>query len=86
MAAILINPDKDSEIIAPSFTFVSSVNAFVLRGAKIVFADSRKDEPNIDADKVEQLISKKTKAIIVVHYAGVACEMDKILKQLFDIT
>jgi dTDP-4-amino-4,6-dideoxygalactose transaminase len=63
----------------PSYTFVSTANAFVLRGAKIIFADSRPDNPNIDANKIEELIGSKTKAIVVVHYAGIACEMDKIM-------
>jgi dTDP-4-amino-4,6-dideoxygalactose transaminase len=63
----------------PSYTFVSTANAFVLRGAKIVFADSRKDHPNIDETKIESLITSKTKAIVPVHYAGVACEMDTIM-------
>lgn len=79
MAAILLDIKEGDEIIAPSFTFVSSVNAFVLRGAKIVFADSKVNEPNIDEDKIEQLITPKTKAIIAVHYAGVACNMEKLL-------
>lgn len=80
MAAILINIKPGDEIIAPSFTFVSTVNAFVLRGAKIVFADSYSNNPNIDADKIERLITDKTKAIIPVHYAGVSCDMDKIMQ------
>jgi dTDP-4-amino-4,6-dideoxygalactose transaminase len=63
----------------PSYTFVSTANAFVLRGAKIVFADSRQDHPNIDETKIESLITSKTKAIVPVHYAGVACEMDTIM-------
>ncbi|HKR05425.1 MAG TPA: dTDP-4-amino-4,6-dideoxygalactose transaminase [Bacteroidia bacterium] len=79
MAAILIDTKPGDEIIIPSFTFVSTANAFVLRGAKIVFADSYPDNPNLDADKIESLINEKTKAIVPVHYAGVACDMDKIL-------
>ena len=79
MAAILIDVKEGDEIIIPSYTFVSTANAFVLRGAKIVFADSRKDHPGIDEDKLESLITSKTKAIIPVHYAGVACDMDKIM-------
>lgn len=78
MAAILLDIKEGDEIIAPSFTFVSTVNAFVLRGAKIVFADSGKQNPNIDADQIEHLITSRTKAIIPVHYAGVACDMDKV--------
>ena len=79
MAAILINIQPGDEVIVPSYTFVSSANAFVLRGAKIVFADSRVDHPGIDEDKIEALITSKTKAIVPVHYAGVACDMDKIM-------
>lgn len=79
MSAILLDIKVNDEIIIPSFTFVSSANAFVLRGAKIVFCDSRKDHPGMDEDSIESLITPKTKAIVVVHYAGVACDMDKIL-------
>lgn len=79
MAALLIDLKEEDEVIMPSYTFVSTSNAFVLRGAKIVFADSEKDTPNIDADKVEELITPQTKAIVVVHYAGMACDMDKIM-------
>lgn len=79
MAAILLNINEGDEIIAPSYTFVSTVNAFVLRGAKIVFCDSQASNPNIDADKIEKLITSRTKAIIPVHYAGIACDMDKIM-------
>ena len=79
MAAILANIDKDDEVIIPSYTFVSTALAFVRQGAKIVFADSYSDHPNLDADKIEELITNKTKAVIVVHYAGVACDMEKIM-------
>jgi dTDP-4-amino-4,6-dideoxygalactose transaminase len=79
MAAILINIEPGDEVIMPSYTFVSTANAFILRGAKIIFADSRKDHPGIDEDSIEALISAKTKAIVPVHYAGVACNMDKIM-------
>jgi dTDP-4-amino-4,6-dideoxygalactose transaminase len=79
MAAILINIQAGDEVIMPSYTFVSTANAFVLRGAKIIFADSRKDHPGIDEAAIEALITNKTKAIIPVHYAGVACDMDKIM-------
>lgn len=79
MAAILINIQEGDEVIMPSYTFVSTANAFVLRGAKIIFADSYKDNPNIDPDKIEELITSKTRAIVPVHYAGVACDMDKIM-------
>ena len=80
MAAILCNIQPGDEVIMPSYTFVSTANAFVLRGAKIVFADSYSDNPNIDAGKIEALITEKTKAIVPVHYAGVACDMDKIIE------
>jgi len=79
MAAILLDIQPGDEIIAPAYTFVSTVNAFALRGATIKFADSYKDNPNIDPDSIEKLITEKTKAIIVVHYAGVACDMDRIM-------
>jgi len=79
MAALLIDLKEGDEVIMPSYTFVSTSNAFVLRGAKIVFVDSENNTPNIDADKVEELITEKTKAIVVVHYAGMACDMDKIM-------
>ena len=79
MAAILLNIAPGDEVIMPSYTFVSTSNAFVLRGAHIVFADSGKDNPNIDADAIEALITPKTKAIVPVHYAGIACDMDKIM-------
>lgn len=79
MAAILLNIEPGDEVIMPSYTFVSTANAFVLRGAKIVFADSRSDHPGLDESAVEALITPKTKAIAVVHYAGVACNMDVIM-------
>jgi len=79
MAAMLINIGPGDEVIMPSYTFVSTANAFVLRGADIVFCDSGDENPNIDPDLIENLITKKTKAIICVHYAGVACDMDKIM-------
>lgn len=80
MAAILLNIQPGDEVIAPSYTFVSTVNAFALRGAKIVFADSLSDHPNIDPTHIAKLITSKTKAIVVVHYAGVACDMDVIMR------
>jgi dTDP-4-amino-4,6-dideoxygalactose transaminase len=80
MAAILINIKPGDEVIMPSYTFVSTANAFVLRGAKIIFCDSRKDHPGMDEETIESLITKKTKAIVPVHYAGVACDMEKIMK------
>ena len=79
MAAILADIKEGDEVIVPSFTFVSTALAFVRQGADIVFADSYSDNPNIDADQIEALITEKTKAIVVVHYAGVACDMDKIM-------
>ena len=79
MAAILAYIKEGDEVIVPSFTFVSTALAFVRQGADIVFADSYSDNPNIDADQLEALITEKTKAIVVVHYAGVACDMDKIM-------
>lgn len=79
MAAILCNIQPGDEIIVPSYTFVSSALAFVRQGAKIIFADSSLDNPNIDANKIEQLITSKTKVIVPVHYAGVACDMDMIM-------
>lgn len=78
MAAILIDAKPGDEIIMPSFTFVSTANAFVLRGAHPVFVDSSPLHPNMDADQIETLITVRTKAIVVVHYAGVACDMEKI--------
>lgn len=79
MTALLIDVQPGDEIIIPSFTFVSTANAFVLRGARIVFADSYANHPNMDAALLEPLITSRTKAIVVVHYAGVACDMDKIM-------
>ena len=79
MAALLLNIQPGDEVIAPSYTFVSTVNAFVLRGANIIFADSSKDSPNIDVTKIESLITPRTKAIVPVHYAGIACDMDAIM-------
>lgn len=79
MISILCEIQPGDEVIVPSFTFVSTANAFVLRGAKIVFADSRKDHPGIDESKIESLITFRTKVIVIVHYAGVACDMDKLM-------
>ena len=79
MAAILLDLQPGDEVILPSFTFVSSANAFVLRGAKIVFVDSQADHPNLDVSQLERLITSKTKAIVVVHYGGLACDMDEIM-------
>ncbi|HUN01304.1 MAG TPA: dTDP-4-amino-4,6-dideoxygalactose transaminase [Niabella sp.] len=79
MAALLIDIQPGDEVIIPSYTFVSTANAFALRGAKIVFADSTSFNPNINADLLESLITPKTKAIVPVHYAGIACDMDTIM-------
>jgi len=79
MAALLLNIKEGDEVIMPSFTSVGTANPFVLRGATIKFVDSRSDHPGMDEDQVESLITNKTKAIVVVHYAGVACDMDKIM-------
>ncbi len=80
MAALLIDIKKGDEVIMPSFTFVSTANAFVLQGAKIVFVDIRPDTMNIDESLIEKAISSKTKAIVVVHYGGISCEMDQIMR------
>lgn len=79
MASILVDIQPGDEVIIPSYTFVSTANAFVLRGAKIVFVDIRSDTMNIDESKIEAAITDKTKAIVPVHYAGVSCEMDTIM-------
>lgn len=80
MAAILCDIQPGDEVIVPSYTFVSSALAFVRAGARIVFADSMECNPNIDAEKIEALITPRTKAIVPVHYAGVACDMDRIME------
>lgn len=79
MAALLCKINPGDEVIVPSYTFVSTANAFATQGAKVVFADSLPDHPNIDPDRVEALITEYTKAIVVVHYAGIACDMDKLI-------
>ena len=79
MAALLLDCGPEDEVIVPSFTFVSTANAFALRGARLVFADIRPDTLNLDEGRLESLITPRTKAIVVVHYAGVPCEMDSIL-------
>lgn len=79
IAALLLNVQPGDEVIVPSFTFVSTANAFALRGARIVFADIRPDTLNLDESKLEALITRKTKAIVPVHYAGVGCEMNAIM-------
>ena len=80
MAALLLDIKEGDEVIMPSFTFVSTANAFVLRGAKIVFVDVRPDTMNIDETLIEAAITEKTRVIVPVHYAGVACEMDTIMQ------
>lgn len=79
MAAILLDLAPGDEVIMPSYTFVSTANAFVLRGARIVFVDIRPDTMNIDESRIEAAITPKTKVIVAVHYAGVACDMDAIM-------
>jgi len=79
MAAILTGVGPGDEVIMPSYTFVSTANAFALRGARLVFCDSRQDHPGMDEDKIETLITSRTRVIVPVHYAGVACDMDKIM-------
>jgi len=80
MAALLLNIQPGDEVIVPSFTFVSTVNAFVVRGARPIFSDIRPDTFNLDETKLESLVTRRTRAIVPVHYAGVGCEMDAILK------
>ncbi len=80
MSALLLRIRPGDEVIVPSFTFVSTANAFVLRGARIVFADIRPDTLNIDEMRLERLISPRTKTIVVVHYAGVGCEMERVVE------
>lgn len=79
MAALLLNIQPGDEVIMPSFTFVSAANAFVLRGARVVFADSTPLNPNLDASSLESLVTPRTRAIVPVHYAGIACDMGAIL-------
>ena len=79
MAALLLRIQPGDEIIVPSFTFVSTVNAFVIRGARPVFIDIRPDTLNLDEAQVASLVTPRTRAVLPVHYAGVACEMDRIL-------
>ncbi len=79
MAAILANIQPGDEVIMPSYTFVSTANAFALRGAKVVFTDSEPERPHMDATLIERAITPRTRAIVPVHYAGMACDMDKIM-------
>ncbi len=78
MSAMLIDIQSGDEVILPAFTFVSTANAFALRGAKLIFVDSKAEHPNMDEEQLKKLITSRTKAIVVVHYAGVACNMDEI--------
>jgi len=80
MTALLLDFEPGDEVIVPSFTFVSTINAYVLRGGRPIFADVRPDTLNIDENQIERLITPRTKAIVVVHYAGVSCDMDAIMK------
>lgn len=80
MAALLCGIQPGDEVIMPSFTYMSTANAFLLRGARIVFADTLKEAPNIDPDQIDRLITPRTRAIVVVHYSGMACDMDRILQ------
>lgn len=80
MCSLLIDVQQNDEVIVPSYTFVSSALAFVRQGAKIVFCDSERNNPNIDVDKIESLITVKTKVIVIVHYAGVSVDMDKVME------
>ena len=80
LAALLLNIQPGDEVIVPSYTFVSTVNAFALRGAQLVFADSTALNPNIDPAAIKALITPRTKAIVVVHYAGMACDMEAIMQ------
>jgi dTDP-4-amino-4,6-dideoxygalactose transaminase len=80
MSALLCRIQPGDEVIMPSFTFMSTANAFLIRGAKVVFADTLPDIPNIDPGEIEKLITPKTKAIAVVHYSGIACDMDRVME------
>ncbi len=80
MCALLLEIAEGDEVIIPSYTFVSTANPFILRGAKVVFVDSEHENPNVDPSQIEQLITAKTKAIVIVHYAGISCDMDKIME------
>jgi dTDP-4-amino-4,6-dideoxygalactose transaminase len=79
LAALLVDVKEGDEVIMPAYTFVSTADAFVLRGAKVVFVDIRPDTMNIDEKKIEEAVTSRTKAIVPVHYAGVSCEMDEIM-------
>ena len=79
MCSLLLNFSTNDEVILPSFSFVSCALPFELRGSRLVFADSCSDNPNIDADKLEELITPRTKAILLIHYGGYACDLEKII-------
>lgn len=79
LSALLLDIQPGDEVILPSYTFVSTAHAFALRGAKIVFADSQSEHPNLDLSEVKRLLTKKTKVVVPVHYAGVACDMDELM-------
>jgi dTDP-4-amino-4,6-dideoxygalactose transaminase len=79
MSALLCRIEPGDEVIMPSFTFMSTANAFLIRGAKVIFSDTLPDIPNIDPDSIEKLITPRTKAIVVVHYSGIACDMDAVM-------
>lgn len=82
MTALLLDLQPGDEVILPAYTFVSTANAYLLRGAKLVFADSGKRNPNIAPAEIERLITPKTKAVVIVHYSGVACDMDRIMSSV----
>ena len=84
MSSLVLDINIGDEIILPSYTFVSTANPFLLRGAKLIFADSGPDNPNICVKSIEKLISEKTKAIVIVHYAGIACDIDSIKEIIKD--
>ena len=80
MAALLLDVQPGDEVIVPSYTFTSTANAFILRGAKIIFADSEAQHPNMDIEKLKTLITSRTKVIVPVHYGGASCDMDKLME------
>ena len=80
MCALLLDVSPGDEILLPSYTFVSTANAFALRGAKLIFVDSDSNSPNIDASHLENLITPRTKAVVLVHYAGIPCDIDSVME------
>ena len=84
MCALLCDLKPGDEVIMPSYTFVSTANAFALRGATIRFADSLPDHPNVDPERIRELVNENTRVVVVVHYAGAACNMDEILELAAD--